>query len=71
MADTGIQHERRQPQNIFEVINTNIVDMSQDMVAIAGMIRELYVKMDEIHAALYPPMKETEPIAPGADKSKQ
>ena len=58
MADNK---QPQQPRNIFEVINQNIVDLSQDIV-------ELYRKVDEIHAALYPSVTPiAEPDAPGAE----
>lgn len=51
----------QRPRNIFEAINQNIVELSQDLV-------ELYKKVDEIHAALYPPMPPiAEPNVPGAE----
>lgn len=58
MADNK---QPQQPRNIFEVINQNIVDLSQDVVL-------LFKKVDEIHAALYPPMQPiAEPDVPGAE----
>lgn len=55
------QKPTRQPQNIFEVINQNIVDLSQDVV-------ELYRKVEMIYAALYPAQPLTsEPDGPGAE----
>ncbi|MDE7411574.1 MAG: hypothetical protein K2M94_05995 [Paramuribaculum sp.] len=51
----------QQPRNIFEAINQNIVFLSQDLV-------ELYRKVDEIHAALFPPQTPiAEPNVPGAE----
>lgn len=62
MAD---KKQPQQPRNIFEAINQNIVFLSQDLV-------ELYRKVDEIHAALFPPQA---PIAeldvPGAETEEQ
>lgn len=40
------------PKNIFEVINQNIVDLSQDMVV-------MFEKVDAIYKALYPEEKES------------
>ena len=58
MAETK---QPQQPRNIFEVINQNIVDLSQDMVL-------LFQKVNEIHAALYPPqIPIAEPDVPGAE----
>lgn len=53
------QPQIQRPRNIFEAINQNIVDLSQDMVL-------LFQKVDEIHAALYPPII-AEPDVPGAE----
>ena len=61
MAD----NKQPQPRNIFEVINQNIVDLSQDMVL-------LFQKVNEIHAALYPPVQPiAEPDVPGAETEEQ
>lgn len=52
-----MEQEKKQqtrPMNIFEAINQNIVDMSQDNVAMFELIQRMAVKIDEIHAALYP-----------------
>lgn len=57
MADNK---QPQQPRNIFEVINQNIVDLSQDVVL-------LFEKVNEIHAALYPPQPIAEPNVPGAE----
>lgn len=55
----------QQPRNIFEAINQNIVFLSQDLV-------ELYRKVDEIHAALFPPQTPiAEPDVPGAETTEQ
>ena len=37
--------------NIFEIINGNIVALSEDLVI-------MHKKIDEIHAVLYPPQEE-------------
>ena len=37
--------------NIFEIINNNIVGLSEDLVL-------MHKKIDEIHAVLYPPQEE-------------
>lgn len=53
------------PKNIFEAINQNIYFLSQDIV-------ELYRKVDEIHAALFPPQTPiAEPDVPGAETTEQ
>lgn len=39
------------PQNIFEIINANIVGLSEDLVI-------MHKKIDEIHAVLYPKQPE-------------
>lgn len=39
--------QTRQPRNIFEMINQNVVDLSNDVVAI-------YEKVDAIYKVLYP-----------------
>ena len=51
----------RQPRNIFEVITQNVVDLSNDVVAI-------YEKVDAIYKVLYPEI--SEPDAPGAEEDK-
>lgn len=48
-----------QPRNIFEVINQNIVDLSQDMVI-------MFQKVDAIYNALYPTQPIAEPTDSGA-----
>lgn len=50
--------EQMKPRNIFEVINQNIVDLSQDMVLI-------YSRVEAIYKALYPDT--SEPNAIGAE----
>lgn len=50
--------QTRRPMNIFEAINQNIVDLSQDLVKLYGMVKD-------IHTALYPPMEIAEPNADG------
>lgn len=49
----------QQPRNIFEAINQNIVDLSQDMV-------NMYQKVDAIYNALFPAQPQTEPTDSGA-----
>ena len=56
MAD----QQKQQPRNIFELINQNIVDMSQDMVLLAE-------KVDAIYNALYPVCV---PNIPGPEEKK-
>lgn len=48
-----------QPKNIFELINQNIVDLSNDIVT-------MYEKVEAIYKALYP--NTSEPNASGADE---
>lgn len=57
------ENKTRRPMNIFEAINQNIVDLSQDVVTLFGLVKE-------IHAALYPPMETAEPTDSGAEESK-
>lgn len=38
-------------QNIFQIINENLVGMSEDLVI-------MHKKIDEIHAVLYPPTEQ-------------
>lgn len=62
MADNK---QPQRPRNIFEAINQNIVDLSQDVVL-------LFEKVNEIHAALYPPqLPIAEPDVPGAETEEQ
>lgn len=49
----------QQPRNIFEAINQNIVDLSQDMVI-------MFQKVDAIYNALYPAPTTAEPTDSGA-----
>ena len=56
MAD----QQKQQPRNIFELINQNIVDMSQDMVLLAE-------KVDAIYNSLYPV---SVPNIPGQEEKK-
>lgn len=51
-----------QPRSIFECINQNIVDLSQDFVT-------LYAKVDAIYNALYP-QPISEPNADGAESKE-
>ena len=53
--------QSRQPRNIFEMINQNVVDLSNDVVAI-------YEKVDAIYKVLYPEI--SEPDTPGAEENK-
>ena len=41
-----LNNTQQQPRNVFEVINANIVALSEDL-------NILHAKIDEIHAALY------------------
>ena len=61
----------KQPRNVFEqialglqTVNDNIVDLSKDFA-------ELYKKVDEIHAALYPSVPIAEPDVPGAETEEK
>jgi hypothetical protein len=47
--------EQMKPHNIFEVINQNIVDLSQDIVLI-------YSRVEAIYKALYPDTSEPNAI---------
>lgn len=47
--------EQTRPRNIFEAINQNIVDLSQDMVFI-------YSRVEAIYKALYPDTSEPNAI---------
>lgn len=47
--------EQMKPRNIFEVINQNIVDLSQDLVFI-------YSRVEAIYKALYPDTSEPNAI---------
>lgn len=53
--------QTRSPRNIFEMINQNVVDLSNDVVAI-------YEKVDAIYKVLYPEI--SEPDTPGAEENK-
>ncbi len=61
----------QQPRNVFEqialglqTVNENIIDLSKDFAV-------LFQKVDEIHAALYPPqLPIAEPDVPGAEKEE-
>ena len=57
--------QQQQPRNIFELINMNIVDMSQDIVSLAAMVQDINAKVNAIYAALYPSGQPSGPIAPG------
>ncbi|MBD5367238.1 MAG: hypothetical protein HDR82_09640 [Bacteroides sp.] len=68
MADNTKQP---QPKTIFEqlafglqTVNENIIDLSKDIAV-------LFQKVDEIHAALYPPQPISEPDVPGAEKEEK
>lgn len=56
------------PNNIFEAINQNIVEMSQDNVAMFRLIQGLSAKIDEIYAVFcQTPTPEEEPKRTGED----
>ena len=42
-----MENNRPQPRNVFEVINANIVALSEDL-------NLMHKKIDDIHAGLYP-----------------
>lgn len=46
-----MEANRPQPRNVFEVINANIVDLSEDL-------NLMHKKIDEIHAILYTRVEE-------------
>lgn len=46
------------PRNIFEAINMNVVEMSQDLVEAYKRLDAMQEKLDMIYDALYPPMEE-------------
>ena len=66
------QNQPAQPRNIFEGINQNVVELSQDVVqlyemnrntdakvdAVTAKLDDLLGKVDAIYAALYQPMPE-------------
>ena len=64
MADNKQPQQQIQPRNIFEVINQNIVDLSQDVV-------QLYTMVEKIYTALYPPTPAAEPVASGTEKEEK
>ena len=52
-----------QPRNIFELINSNIVSISQDM-------NSMHEKIDRIYAALYPEKEQqNQPTENGNDSA--
>lgn len=68
MAD----NKQPQPKTIFEqlafglqTVNENIIDLSKDFAV-------LFQKVNEIHAALYPPVQPiAEPDVPGAETEEK
>ncbi|MDE6534565.1 MAG: hypothetical protein K2K82_00985 [Muribaculaceae bacterium] len=65
MADNK---QPQQPRTIFEAINQNVVDLSQDVVQLYNVVEQTRAMVNEIHAALYPPMQPiAEPDVPGAE----
>ena len=54
-----------QPRNIFELINQNVVDLSQDVVQLYKRVDAIDAKITAIYDALYPPT-ENVPNADGA-----
>ena len=67
MAEQHTPQMPPQPRNIFECINQNIVDLSQDMVALYQKMETMEAKIDAIYMALYPSQTLSEPDASGAD----
>ena len=63
MAQNTQNTPTNQPRNIFEVINQNLVDLSQDLMI-------MFAKVDSIYNALYP-TQNTEPTDPGAVTSNE
>lgn len=57
------ENKQPTPRNIFEVINTNIVDLSKDVVTLYDMVEKIY-------AALYP-LPIAEPTDSGTAEIKE
>lgn len=57
------ENKQPQPRTIFEAINQNIVDLSQDVV-------QLYAMVEKIYAALYP-LHIAEPTDSGTAETKE
>lgn len=54
----------QQPRTIFEQLAFGLQTVNDNII-------DLYKKVDEIHAALYPPQQIAEPTAPGAEEEKK
>lgn len=50
--------DTNQPRNIFELINSNIVAISEDL-------NSMHEKIDRIYAALYPEKEQNQPTENG------
>ena len=50
--------DTNQPRNIFELINSNIVAISEDL-------NSMHAKIDRIYAALYPEKEQNQPMENG------
>ena len=57
----------KQPRTIFDAINENIVNMSEDMNLMHGKVDDLQAKVDVLYKALVPAQEgeESEPNATG------
>lgn len=49
---------QQRPQNIFELINVNVVDMSKDLVSLYDRVTAMEEKVNLIYLALYPPVEQ-------------
>lgn len=61
--NTNMAHQQPQPRNIFELINSNVVILSQN-------VAEVYDMVKEIHTVLFPPPQNiiSEPNAAGTEE---
>lgn len=60
--NTNQAHPQPQPRNIFELINSNVVILSQN-------VAEVYDMVKDIHAVLFPPQNIIpEPNAAGTEE---
>lgn len=61
MATNSTSNQPQQPRNIFEQLAFGLQTVNENVI-------DLYKKVDEIHAALFPPQAPiAEPDAPGAE----
>ena len=65
------QQQAQQPKNIFELINQNVVDLSQDVVALYRMMQTTAAKVDAIYTALYPSFPNDAPNDLGAEDGSE